>query len=94
MKHLTEKCGEHVQMLSQVLRTLMALHSEGFAHRNIKPSNILRRPMQHDWILVDFASTAPVGARTRPSTSPLTIVGLTVPRHEARVPVLTTQPCN
>jgi serine/threonine protein kinase len=51
-----------VQVLGQVLQTLAALHEAGFAHRNIKPSNILQREQQHDWMLFDFSASCPVGA--------------------------------
>ena len=54
-------CGG-MQLLSQVLRAVRALHATGYAHRNIKPSNILRRLKQHDWILADLACAAPLGA--------------------------------
>ena len=50
-----------MQLLSQVLRGVKAMHEEGFAHCNIKPSNILRRLRQHDWILADMACVARVG---------------------------------
>jgi serine/threonine protein kinase len=50
-----------VQVLGQVLQTLAALHDAGFAHRNIKPSNILQRVQQHDWMLFDFSASCPVG---------------------------------
>lgn len=51
-----------MQLLSHVLRGMKALHEEGYAHCNIKPSNILRRLRQHDWILADMACVARVGA--------------------------------
>jgi serine/threonine protein kinase len=51
-----------VQVLGQALNAVKALHEAGFAHRNIKPSNILRRLRQHDWVLFDFASSAPLSA--------------------------------
>lgn len=38
-----------------MLKSLKALHDGGFAHRNLKPSNILRRKSHNDWVLVDFA---------------------------------------
>jgi serine/threonine protein kinase len=50
-----------VQLLSQVLKTVKALHGSGYAHRNIKPSNILQRHKHHDWILADLACAAPLG---------------------------------
>jgi serine/threonine protein kinase len=51
-----------VQVLGQVLKAVKELHGAGYAHRNIKPSNILRRLKQHDWVLFDFASSAPLSA--------------------------------
>jgi serine/threonine protein kinase len=51
-----------LQVLGQVLKGVLALHSQSFAHCNIKPSNILRRFKQHDWVLMDFARAAPLGS--------------------------------
>ena len=51
-----------MQLMSHVLRAVKALHGAGYAHCNIKPSNILRRPQQHDWILSDLSCAAPLGA--------------------------------
>ena len=48
-------------MLGQVLKSVKALHGVGYAHRNIKPSNILQREKQHDWMLFDFSASCPVG---------------------------------
>ena len=43
------------------MRALRRLHDFGYAHRDIKPGNILRRPKQHDWTLIDFGCSAPIG---------------------------------
>jgi hypothetical protein len=51
-----------VQVLGQMLNGVTALHAQGYAHRNIKPSNILRRLKQHDWVLSDFAFSVPLSA--------------------------------
>jgi serine/threonine protein kinase len=51
-----------VQVLGQVLKALIALHGAGYAHCNIKPSNILHLAKQHDWVLSDFASSRPQSA--------------------------------
>eukprot|EP00892_Ulva_mutabilis_P005656 jgi/Ulvmu1/3462/UM016_0082.1 len=49
------------QSLSHAVRALTRLHSCGYAHRDVKPGNILRRPNQHDWTLIDFGCTAQIG---------------------------------
>lgn len=51
-----------LQILGQVMKSVTALHGTGLAHRNIKPSNIIQRPKQHDWVLSDFAASCPFGA--------------------------------
>ena len=55
-----------VQALSHAVRALKKLHSFGYAHRDIKPGNILRRHKQHDWTLIDFGCTAEIGTRLPP----------------------------
>jgi hypothetical protein len=51
-----------VQVLGQMLKSLKALHDGGYAHRNLKPSNVLRRRSHNDWVLADFACTAILSA--------------------------------
>ena len=51
-----------MQVLGQMLKSLKALHDEGFAHRNLKPSNILHRKSHNDWVLADFACAAILSA--------------------------------
>eukprot|EP00892_Ulva_mutabilis_P008918 jgi/Ulvmu1/6399/UM003_0027.1 len=46
------------QALSHSVRALRKLHSAGYAHRDVQPGNILRRPKQHDWTLIDFGGAA------------------------------------
>eukprot|EP00892_Ulva_mutabilis_P005991 jgi/Ulvmu1/3764/UM175_0012.1 len=52
------------QALSHAVRALSRLHEFGFVHRDIKPGNILRRPKQHDWTLIDFGCTSRIGLTT------------------------------
>ena len=51
-----------MQVLLHAVRALRRLHGFGYAHRDIKPGNILRRPKQHDWTLIDFGCTTKIGA--------------------------------
>jgi serine/threonine protein kinase len=51
-----------VQALVGVARMVVALHAAGYVHRNIKPQNVLRHMKKHEWIISDYAYTAPIGA--------------------------------
>ena len=57
----------HMQVLGQVLKAVKVLHEQGYAHCNIKPSNVMRRLKQHDWVLSDFANAAPLRALPLPA---------------------------
>jgi serine/threonine protein kinase len=38
------------------------MHSMGYAHRNIKPSNIVFLPRVNRWVTLDVSSAAPLGS--------------------------------
>eukprot|EP00892_Ulva_mutabilis_P005985 jgi/Ulvmu1/3759/UM175_0006.1 len=57
------------QALSHAVRALRRLHDFGYAHRDVKPGNILRRPKQHDWTLIDFGCTSRIGSMSSLSFS-------------------------
>ena len=61
------------------MRALCKLHGFGYAHRDIKPGNILRRPKQHDWTLIDFGCTARIGVPLKPSVFAVTHGSCTSP---------------
>eukprot|EP00892_Ulva_mutabilis_P002495 jgi/Ulvmu1/12246/UM086_0037.1 len=52
----------NMQVLIHLATRLRLLHAAGWVHRDIKPGNILRRPRQHSWTLIDFGSTVREGA--------------------------------
>lgn len=45
---------EVFQLLVEVLEILNFVHSHGLIHRDVKPSNILRRKQDHRLVLIDF----------------------------------------
>lgn len=51
------------QTLMHVARAMNYMHEMGYVHRDIKPGNILRRPGEHDWTLIDFGCSVRIGAR-------------------------------
>lgn len=53
-KYLTEE--EIVSVISSLLKTLIFIHSQGIIHRNIKPSNIIQRELDGEYVLIDFGS--------------------------------------
>jgi eukaryotic-like serine/threonine-protein kinase len=51
-----------MQVLSHVCDRVKTLHDLGVVHRDLKPGNILWRPGQHSWTLIDFGCAAEIGA--------------------------------
>lgn len=47
---------EVINLLSSILKTLAIVHNQGVIHRNIKPTNIIRRRSDGELILIDFGS--------------------------------------
>ena len=39
------------------------MHEAGWAHLDLKPGNVLRRPRLHAWTLIDFGCSAKIGAK-------------------------------
>ena len=50
-----------VQLLCNVARRIEKLHKAGFAHRDLKPGNIMMLPHRMCWALIDFGICAPIG---------------------------------
>ncbi|MBD2559319.1 MULTISPECIES: serine/threonine-protein kinase [Nostoc] len=45
-----------INLLSEILKVLVLVHSLGVIHRNIKPTNIIRRESDKKLVLVDFSN--------------------------------------
>jgi serine/threonine protein kinase len=50
-----------VQALLHLSQCLVALHSSGYVHRDVKPGAVLWLPSEHRWALVNFCRAARVG---------------------------------
>jgi serine/threonine protein kinase len=58
-----------------VAQCVQELHAIGFAHRDLKPGNIMRLPRTHGWVFIDLGISARIGERvsvafTTPYASP------------------------
>jgi serine/threonine protein kinase len=58
---MTCDLGRPAQVLVHIAERLRVLHAAGWAHRDLKPGNVLRRPTHHSWTLIDFGCTARIG---------------------------------
>ena len=53
-----------MQALLHLSQCLVALHSSGFVHRDLKPGAVLWLPSEHRWALANFCRAARDGAST------------------------------
>lgn len=49
-----------VQLLQEVLEILQFVHNQGLIHRDVKPSNIMRRQQDNRLVLIDFGAVKPI----------------------------------
>ena len=47
-----------VQVLGHVSERIAELHDAGYAHRDLKPGNIMWQPRTYTWVLIDFGLAA------------------------------------
>ena len=50
-----------VQILGHISQRISELHQAGFAHRDLKPGNIMWQPRTYTWVLIDFGLAARIG---------------------------------
>ena len=51
-----------VQMMFHLAMHLKALHENGYAHRDLKPGNLMWQPSRNIWTLIDFSCAARIGS--------------------------------
>lgn len=49
-----------IELLQEVLKILVFVHSQGLIHRDVKPSNIMRRERDNKLVLIDFGAVKPM----------------------------------
>ncbi|MBD2436902.1 serine/threonine-protein kinase [Nostoc sp. FACHB-110] len=49
-----------IQLLQEVLEILKFIHTQGLIHRDVKPSNIIRRQQDQRLVLIDFGAVKPI----------------------------------
>ncbi|MGB3653920.1 MAG: serine/threonine-protein kinase [Rivularia sp. (in: cyanobacteria)] len=49
-----------IELLQEVLCILICVHAQGLIHRDVKPSNIMRRERDNRLVLIDFGAVKPI----------------------------------
>lgn len=75
-----------IQFLKDMLHLLTFVHSQGVIHRDVKPSNIMRRQSDHQLVLIDFgaAQTIPAGRFSETRTNVIVGTPGYMPVEQAR----------
>jgi serine/threonine protein kinase len=49
-----------LQVIANVSIRLSSMHEAGYAHRDVKPANVMWLPRENQWTLIDFGCAAPL----------------------------------
>ena len=52
---------ERMQVLANVAARLRDMHDAGYAHRDLKPPNVMWLPRENRWTVIDFGCSARIG---------------------------------
>jgi len=50
-----------IQVVANIAKRVAGMHRGGYAHRDLKPGNIMWLPRESQWSLIDFGAAAEIG---------------------------------
>jgi serine/threonine protein kinase len=53
------------QVIQHIAKRLQSLHAAGYAHRDLKPGNVMWLPRENRWTVIDFGCAARIGTTAR-----------------------------
>eukprot|EP00892_Ulva_mutabilis_P004414 jgi/Ulvmu1/2344/UM013_0192.1 len=65
-RHRKPDTSAAMPVVTAVAKRLYSMHIAGYAHRDLKPGNVMWLPREEQWTLIDFGFAAPLG-----STAPM-----------------------
>lgn len=54
-----------MQVIQHIASRLASLHKAGYAHRDLKPGNVMWLPRENRWTIIDFGCAARIGSSAR-----------------------------
>ena len=56
---------QRLQVIQHIASRLASLHKAGYAHRDLKPGNVMWLPRENRWTIIDFGCAARIGSSAR-----------------------------